>query len=153
MIERCYEWLEALLSRHGEITHVRLCTERSWEETDEQLEMILYFSAGEEVHPIAAIHLFPLDELTCEVEVEITFDQMNGGQRDARMLWQQAQEIVQEVSLTERKRFLSPERLAEHELVLDYHFMLSMPQSEEEDERLLQTLQCFAEDVGRLVQL
>jgi hypothetical protein len=153
MLEHLYEQLERVLSKRGEIADVLLCTERSVYEEDEQLEMKLYVSAGESGQPAAVIHLFPLDEHTCEVEVEITYDQINGQGRESSTLWAQAQEIVPEISFSEKKRYITADRLVEHELTLDFHFILSRPQDQEEERHMEQTLRRFADDLTHLLRL
>lgn len=154
MFEQLYEQLDTLLSRHGIITNVLLKSERSLLAEEELLQMELYFAAADQEHlPLASIHLFPLDEGTCEVEVEITFDQINQQARESAFLWEQARSIVEEISLSEKKRFLAADRVAEHLLVLDYHFLVSLPQTEKEAASFLQTLTHFAADLGKLVRL
>lgn len=154
MFEHLYEQLDSLLSRHGMIINVLLKSERSLIEDDEQLQMELIFAASEEESlPLASIHLFPLAEDICEIEVEITFDQLGGQAKETASLWLQAKSIVAEISLSEKKRFLSAEQLAEHQLVLDYHFVLPLPKSGQETAPYLDTLARFAADLGRLVRL
>jgi len=154
MFEQLYEQLDSLLSPHGIITNVLLKSERSLLEEEEQLQMELYFAAGEEEDlPLATIHLFPIDEEACEIEVEISFDLRTQQMRETSLLWQQAQSIVEEISLTEKKRYLSAEQIAEHLLILDYHFVVTMPQNEQEATAFVETLARFATDLGKLVRL
>ncbi|WP_134686442.1 hypothetical protein [Brevibacillus migulae] len=154
MFEQLYEQLDALLSQHGIMTNVLLKSERSLLEEEEQLQMELYFAASDDEDlPLATIHLFPIDEETCEIEVEISFDQQTRQLREAAMLWQQAQSIVAEISMTEKKRYLSAEQIAEHLLILDYHFVVTMPQNEQDRSAFVDTLARFATDLGKLVRL
>lgn len=153
MLEQLYEHLDALLAEHGEIINVLLHSERSLFLEEETLQMELYFSSSDKDGlPLATIHLFPIDEETCEVEVEIRYDQLQE-ERDPATLWRQAQAIVAEVSYSENKRYLNPEQLAEHTLQLDYHFVLSLPRNEQEAEEINQLLGRFAIDLGKLVRL
>lgn len=153
MLDRFIEAMDEHLSQYGVITNVVLRTERSLLEEAETNEIEMYFAAtAEETSgPLAVIHLFPLgEEGVCEIEVEISF---TAGAEEAAAIWQQAKKVVEEISLTEKRRYISPERLVESQVVLDYHFIVSLPASVEEEERFHQTWARFAKDLGQLVSL
>jgi hypothetical protein len=154
MLDVFLEHLDQHLSRHGVITDVVLRTERSLAEEEGTREVALFFTASETEldKPVATVHLFPLDERkTCELEVEIEF--VRKETLDVQQLWRRAQERVAEISLTEKKRYLSPERLAESSVVLDYHFLLELPETQAEEEQFHRTLERFAADLGQLIRL
>jgi len=156
MLEVLLQRLDECLSRHGVITNVVLRTERSlFDEEEGNREVALFFSASateEAENPVATVHLFPLDEQNiCEVEVEIEFVRMEP--TDVPQLWKKAQEWATEISLTEKKRYVAPDRMAEYDVILDYHFMVELPQTREEEEQFQHMLEQFAADLGQLVRL
>ncbi|MFY0545300.1 hypothetical protein [Brevibacillus sp. H7] len=155
MLDVLLQHLDEFLSRHGVITNVVLRTERSLlEEEEGTREVALYFAASEEEldKPVATLHLFPLDEQnTFELEVEIEF--ARNDEEEVNQLWLASQKIVPEVSLTEKKRYLSPGRLAESSIILDYHFLLDLPKANQDEQVLRQTLERFAADLGKLIRL
>ncbi len=154
MIDVFLQHLDEHLSRHGVITDVLLRTEQSLADEEGSREVVLFFAASETEldKPVATIHLFPLDERgTCELEVEIEFAQKD--ESDFKPLWLAAQALVAEISLTEKKRYLAPGQIAESSVVLDYHFLLDLPETDEEEISFRQTLERFAEDLGKLIRL
>jgi len=156
MLEVLLQRLDECLSRHGVITNVVLRTERSlFDEEEGNREVALFFSAyatEEADNPVATVHLFPLDEQNiCEVEVEIEFVRMEP--TDVPQLWKKVQERAAEISLTEKKRYLAPDRMAEYHVILDYHFIVELPQTQEEEEQFQHMLEQFAADLGQLVRL
>jgi len=156
MLDVFVEQLESHLLQYGVIPDAWLRSERSLYDERESREIELVFALAEEGHqPVAAIHLFPLEEgELIELEVEITFDQLQGQKRDADRLWQKASAMIPEISYSEKRRYLSPGELAEHQLVLDYHFLLQVPQSSPDENHLFtETLARFSADLAALLRL
>jgi hypothetical protein len=156
MFQQYIEALDQHLSRHGVITDVVLRTGRSLLEEEDTREVTIFFAAGEAEsnQPVAAVHLFLLGEgTTCELEVEIELVQALTDRQEASRLWAEAQTIVSEISLTEKRRYLPPDRLAESSVMFNYHFLLDWPQTEAEESAFHQTLERFAADLGRLIRL
>jgi hypothetical protein len=155
MLDMLVERLEQHLSRAGEVTDVLLKTERSVFADEGTHEVELYFAekAEEWSKPLATVHLYPLDADTCEVEVEVQYVQEGGRYETPAVLWQQARQVVEEISLTEKRRYISPERLVETAFVLDYHVILVLPQAEAEADRLNRQLEQLAQQLGALVRL
>lgn len=154
MLEVFIEKLDQHLSERGVITNVILRTEHSLYEDEESREIELIFAEAEAVdalqQPLAQIHLFPLDQHgTCEIEVELQF----AARQEPGRLWEEARKIVPEISLTEKRRYISPERMVEESVVLDYHFVLSLPETEEEERVFADTLGRFAADLAALIRL
>jgi hypothetical protein len=154
VLQLMVEELNEHLSGHGMITDVILRSDQSLVEEEEQREVIISFAASEEEGAaVASIHLFlPADEESCEVEVEVEY---SGGREQAQIshLWAQARGIVPEVSLTEKSRYLEPGKKVESTLLLDYHFVIARPITEEEAGHFTSTLERFASDLGKLVRL
>jgi len=156
MLQYLTEQLNGLLSEQGVITDIVLRSERSLLEDTEIREIMLTFMEEEtEGKPAATIHLFLMpDEESCEVEVEMEW---SGSLSDEVKfhIWEQAKCIVPEISLSEKKRFLEREQLAEQSIVLDYHFLVQMPASgsEEAVQEWNDLLDRFAKDLGKLVRL
>ncbi|MFD2369279.1 hypothetical protein ACFSO0_04700 [Brevibacillus sp. GCM10020057] len=149
MLQYMVEQLNEHLSAYGTILDVTLRSDQSLVEEAEVREVILTFADEEtEGKPLATIHLFEL-EGSCEVEVEVQFT----GREDGGSLWLQAQAVVPEVAMTEKRRYVQPGQSAQSEVVLDYHFLAEQPQSEEEAQTLTRTLERFAADLGKLVRL
>lgn len=155
MLDVVVEQLESHLRQHGVIPDALLRSERSLYDDGESREIELVFALADDGNqPVATIHLFPLEDSgLVELEVEITYDQLQGQQRAADRLWHAASAIVREVSYTEKRRYLAPGELAEHQLVLDYHFHLYVPQSPAEAQTLDETLSRFAADLAALLRL
>jgi hypothetical protein len=156
MFQPFIEALDQHLSRHGVITDVVLRTERSLLEEEDSREVTLFFAAtdAEPDKPVAAVHLFlPGAGTTCELEVEIELAGEPRSPEEMSRLWAEAQAIVPELSLSEKRRYLSPERLAEFTVTLDYHFLLEWPRTEADEAVFRQTLERFAADLGRLLRL
>lgn len=149
MLQYMVEQLNEHLSLHGTIVDVTLRSDQSLVEEAEAREVILTFASEETAgKPLATIHLFEL-EGSCEVEVEVQF----AGLGEGGTLWQQAQALVPEVAMTEKRRYVQPGQSAQYDVVLDYHFLVDQPQSEDEAHALTGTLQRFAADLGKLVRL
>ncbi|AUM66490.1 hypothetical protein C0R09_19255 [Brevibacillus laterosporus] len=140
------------LSAYGVTTEVLLKTERSILEGEEYHEVEMRFMEDEarEGTPVAVIHLFPLEEAKmCEIEVEVTY-LVDG--RDTNALWQAATAIVPEIAFTSKKRMLSPEQDSQMEWVADFHFMLPLNPTDEQDE-WKPVLTNMAAHVGKLVRI
>lgn len=154
MLQYITEQLNEYLMAHGVITDVVLRSERSLIEDEETREITLDFMEQEEEgYPIATIHLFLLpDEQSCEVEVEIT---CTAAFSDAELhrIWSSAKEIVAEIALTEKRRYVEDGKRVEAAIILDYHFIVGMPESEAAESEWIDTLQRFATDLGKLVRL
>lgn len=156
MLEWLIERLEEHLLQHGVIVNIVLRTERSLFEEEGTREVTLYFAASDDQpdKPVVAIHLFPLDEEgMSEVEVEIEYTEHADQQGDGRRLWEQAKDIVANISWTQKQRYLAPGQLAESRVILDYHFLLDAPHTEAEEQQLKLTIERFAADLGQLVRL
>jgi hypothetical protein len=154
MLDVFIENLDQHLSQRGVITNLILRTERSLYEDKETREIELYFAESETAdaldQPLALIHLFPLDQQgTCEIEVELQFHE----REETGRLWEEARKIVPEISLTEKRRYISFDRLVERSVVLDYHFVLSLPETEEEERVFAETWGRFADDLAALLRL
>lgn len=156
MLDRFMEALDEHLSQHGIITNVILRTERSLFDETETNQIEFYFGLNDEdsTKPFATIHLFPLGQAgTCEIEVEINYPDLNDETNGPAMIWEKAKKVVEEISLAEKRRYTSPERLVESHFLLDYHFIVSLPQTTEEEEMFHQTWDRFAKDLAQLVSL
>jgi len=150
------ELFDKHLSQAGVITNLLLKSEHSVFEDDEKQEVELYFAAKGEGwdEPIAVIHFYPLpDEQLCEIEMEVEFKQEEGKYLEADVLWKQAQSIVEDISFTEKRRFITPNRLVEVAFVMDFHLIVAVPQSEEETTALDQQIAQIAQKLGALVRL
>ncbi|WP_139491262.1 hypothetical protein [Brevibacillus dissolubilis] len=147
--------LDEKLSQHGMITSLLAKTETDVFHGEEHHEVEMYFAESEEAwdKPVATIHLFPLEDTACEVEVEIEYPQEEGRYEDAQALWAKARELVAEASLTEKRRYIEVGELVEASIVLDYHFVVQIPRTEEEDQQTDEMLSKFAADLGQLVRL
>lgn len=156
MLQYLTEQLNGLLSEQGVITDIVLRSERSLVEETEIREITLTFMEEEtESKPVATIHLFLMpDEESCEIEVEIEW---SGALSDEAKfhIWEQAKAVVPEMAFSEKKRFLEREHAIEQSIVLDYHFLVEMPESGSEEAALEwnNLLDRFAEDLGKLVRL
>ncbi|MGZ0050232.1 hypothetical protein [Brevibacillus gelatini] len=154
MLQLLVEKLNQLLSARGMITDIVLRSDRSLLEDEEMREVMISFASTlAEEQPVATIHLFLLDdEQSCEIEVEIQYPyDLQAEQIQA--LWAQARSRVAECSLSEKRRYIEPGKLAETSVQVDYHFVVQMPQSAEEEADLDATLERFAVDLGELVKL
>ncbi len=152
MLKWLAEQLQEQLLAAGAIVNLLVRHERSLFDDHEQEEVTLVFAESEESEegPTATIHLFPLDETTCEIEVELAY--LNRAESGAD-LWRRARKIVAEVSYTEKRRFLSPDQPAESSLTLDYHFVVTQPRTEAEASELIGRLRRFSADLAALVRL
>ncbi|GED72189.1 hypothetical protein BRE01_58910 [Brevibacillus reuszeri] len=150
MVERLGEHLAA----HGMITDILLRSDRSLVADEESQEVILSFSIAEDENvPEASVHLFSLqDEGSCEVEVEVTFPGEWSNEQSSR-LWEQAKAMIPEISLTEKRRYLEPGKIAEAAMMLDYHFVVEQPAAEDEEKQFETLLEKFSADLGVLVRL
>ncbi|QRG66053.1 hypothetical protein [Brevibacillus choshinensis] len=154
MLQFMVEQLNEQLSQHGTLIDVILRSDQSLVEEEEIREIILTFAgAEEEGKPVATIHLFELaEENSCEVEVEVEY----AGARTAAhvsQLWEHARMLIPEISLTEKRRYIEPDKPAQEVQVLDYHFVVQEPGTKEEAEAFADTLERFAADLGKLVRL
>lgn len=154
MLQLLVEKLNQLLSARGMITDIVLRSDRSLLEDEEVREVMISFASTlEEGQPVATIHLFLLDdEQSCEIEVEIQYP-FDLQAEQIQALWAQARSRVAECSLSEKRRYIEPGKLAETSVQVDYHFVVQMPQSAEEEADLDATLERFAVDLGELVKL
>jgi hypothetical protein len=154
MLQYLTEQMNELLSRHGVITDVVLHSERSLIEDEETREISLTFMEQEaDGNSTATIHLFLLpEENSCEVEVEIECA-ISPAQEEIIRVWRLAKEVIPEIALTEKRRYLEVGQQADANIGLDYHFIVEMPDSEEAEMELHTMLQRFAADLGRLVRL
>lgn len=155
MLSYLTEQINEYLSVHGVVVDVILRSEHSLVEEEEMREVeICFVEREEEGKPTATVHLVLLpNDSGCEVEVEVAYAGETLPPEAAERLWQQAREVVPEVSLTEKKRYLEPGKCVEASLVLDYHFVVEMPATEEEMAELSGLLQQFSADLGKLVRL
>jgi hypothetical protein len=155
MLQYLTEQMNELLSEQGVITDVVLHSKRSLIEDEETREISLTFMEQEKEgkSTTATIHLFLLpDDSSCEVEVEIECA-ITPAEEEMIRVWRQAKEVIPEISLTEKKRYLEVGKQADTSMMLDYHFIVEMPESEEAEEELHATLQRFATDLGKLIRL
>lgn len=153
MLQFMVEKLNQHLSAHGVISDIVLRSDHSLMEETEGQEVIVTFSEAEdEKRPTATIHLFMVDEESCEVEVEIDFPYSLEGEQ-AQALWSQARSVVAECSLMEKRRYIEPGKQAQSSLQVDYHFLVHMPQTEAEELSVEETLARFSKDLGTLVRL
>ncbi len=152
MLERLVQALERYLHQEGVVADILLKSEQSVYDAGEQHEIELRFVKSEESeNPVAHIHLFPIDDTTCELEVEVCFkagDDLTGG---LAALWEQAKQVVEGISITEKRRFVGSDKLVETEWIVDYFFHLNTEQSKEEE--IQQMLARCASEIGRLVRL
>lgn len=155
MLEQLIEQLEQQLSLHGEIVEVIMRTEQSLLAEEETHEVEVLFAENEEAaqerKPMAAIHVFPLEKGLYEVEVEVTYDCLQT-QVDPQQLLARAQQVVAEITLTEKRRFLEPGKLGELVAVLAFHFVLEMTNKQKEPQNQTLVAQ-WAKDTGRLLHL
>ncbi|MDF2682460.1 MAG: hypothetical protein K0R47_3650 [Brevibacillus sp.] len=154
MLQFMVEHLNEHLSLHGTIVDVILRSDQSLVEEEEIREVILTFSDVEDDgKPVATIHLFELaEENSCEVEVEVEYRGHMSAEQTSH-LWEQAKRLVPEISLTEKRRFLEPEKPAQETRTLDYHFVVEQPLTEEAVQHFSSTLERFAADLGKLVRM
>jgi len=140
------------LSAHGMITDIVLRSDRSLVAEEELQEVIISFAASEEEQvPVASIHLFSLpDQASCEVEVEVSYPGVLGSDQ-SEQLWERARVMIPEISLTEKRRYLEPGKMAEAVMILDYHFVVEQPIAEDEELQLENVLERFSSDLGKLV--
>jgi len=143
------------LSAHGMITDIVLRSDRSLVAEEELQEVIISFAASEEEHvSVASIHLFSLpDQASCEVEVEVLYPGVLGSNQNdqSEQLWERARVMIPEISLTEKRRYLEPGKMAEAVMILDYHFVVEQPITEDEELQLENVLERFSSDLGKLV--
>ncbi|MBY0088051.1 hypothetical protein HP567_022790 [Brevibacillus sp. M2.1A] len=154
MLQFMVEKLNQQLHLHGMISDIVLRSDHSLLEESEGQEVLITFSEAEnEKQPTATIHLFPLaEEDSCEIEVEIVYP-YSLQDEEIQKLWTQAKSLVAECSLTEKRRFVESGMQAEANVVLDYHFIVQMPQTEAEDMAFTETIARFSGDLGMLVKL
>jgi len=156
MLQYLIEQLNGLLCEQGVITDVVLRSEQSLMEETETREITLTFMEEEtEGKPVATIHLFLMpDEESCEIEVEIEWRGMLSDEAKFH-IWQQSKDIVPEMALSEKTRYLERDHAAEQSTVLDYHFLVDMPAagSATETREWNDMLERFAQDLGKLVRL
>jgi hypothetical protein len=155
MLSYLTEQLNEYLSGQGVVTNVILRSEHSLIEEEEIREVEIHFMVREEEgKPAATIHLFLLpDEASCEVEVEIAHAAEALSTESAERLWEKARAVIPGISLTEKKRYLEPGKCVESTIVLDYHFLVEMPSSEEETGELANVLQRFASDLANVLSV
>lgn len=152
MLQFMVEKLGEHFSAHGMITDIVLRSDRSLVAEEELQEVIISFAASEEEHvPVASIHLFSLpDQASCEVEVEVSYPGVLGSDQ-SEQLWERARVMIPEISLTEKRRYLEPGKMAEAVIMLDYHFVVEQPITEDEELQLENVLERFSSDLGKLV--
>ena len=152
MLQFMVEKLGEQLAAHGMITDIVLRSDRSLVAEEELQEVIISFAASEEEHvPVASIHLFSLpDQASCEVEVEVSYPGVLGSDQ-SEQLWERARVMIPEISLTEKRRYLEPGKMAEAVMILDYHFVVEQPIAEDEELQLENVLKRFSSDLGKLV--
>ncbi len=155
MLEVLLNKLEEHLSAQGVITNVILRTERSLLDDTETHEVELFFALDEETDgPVAAIHIFPLsDDGLYEVEVELEREAAAAHHFDAAVFWEEARKVVPDVSLTERKRYITSDQQPLVSAALDFHFVLPLPKAREEDAVFDGALAKLARDVRQLLQI
>ncbi|MGO0062209.1 hypothetical protein ACTID9_19605 [Brevibacillus fluminis] len=155
MLEQLIGHLEQQLSEHGDIVEVIMRTEQSLIAEEETHEVELLFAENEEAvqagKPTATIHVFPLEKGLYEVEVEVTYD-CQKEKRDPQKLLAAGQQIVAEMTLVEKTRYLEPGKAVEKLAVLAFHFIVEMP-SDEEQAHYQKLLGKWAADTGKLLLL
>lgn len=154
MLQIMVEQLNEQLSLHGTIVDVILRSDQSLVEEEETREVILTFTeVEEEGKAVATIHLFEwAEETCCEIEVEVEYSGSPSAEQTSQ-LWEEAKRLVPEISLTEKRRFLAPDKPAQETRILDFHFVVEQPLTEEEVQQFSSTLKRFAADLGKLVRL
>ncbi|MGC5326687.1 hypothetical protein [Brevibacillus sp. SYSU BS000544] len=151
MLEKLIQELEQLLLQEGVVANILLKSEQSVYDAGEQHEVELQFVPRDEIeNPLARVHFFPIDETTCELEVEVHYLSQEGIVRETASLWESAKQIVESVSITEKRRYISTDKTAEVEHILDYFFILNLEMPEEEIHQLLS--KC-ASEVNQLTRL
>ncbi|MGG1659361.1 hypothetical protein [Brevibacillus sp. NRS-1366] len=154
MLQFMVEKLSDQLSVHGVITDIVLRSDHSLLAEEELQEVIISFAASEEENvPMASIHLFLMQEQgSCEVEVEVAYP---GNLEEAQVVrqWERARTMIPEISLTEKRRYLEPEKMAEASFLLDYHFVVEQPVTDDEEAQFAKTMEQFAKDLGKLVNI
>lgn len=155
MLDQLIEQLEQQLSQHGEIIEVIMRTEQSLLAEQVSHEVELLFAENEDAiqdgKPTAVIHVFPLEKGLYEVEVEVTYDCLQTGMESERLL-AAAQQVIAEITLTEKRRFLEPGSQVERLAILSFHFVLELAM--EQDEGQYQALLGqWAKDTGKLIRL
>lgn len=151
MLEKLVQELEQLLLQEGVVANILLKSEQSVYDAGEQHEVELQFVQRDEIeNPMARVHFFPLDETACELEVEVQYLSKDGIVRETASLWESAKQIVESVSITEKRRYISSDKTDEVEHIVDYFFILNLEMGEDEIQRLLR--QC-ASEVNQLTRL
>ncbi|CAM5785534.1 MULTISPECIES: hypothetical protein [Brevibacillus] len=149
MLQRLIELWDQNMPENGMIHDVILRSEHSLLEDEETKEVKLIIAPAEGEQPAASVFLYELEPgKSCEVEIELEYPGLDLSEQGER-LWEQAREIVAEVSLSEKKRFLAPGQLAEATFILDYHFVVECS-DEEGTEKIIKQA---ASDLGKLLGL
>lgn len=144
--------LEQYLHQEGQVVDILLKSEQSVYDAGDAHEIEIKFIENEQSeNTVAHIHLFPIDEGTCEVEVEVIYRETENPIRSVPEYWEQTFQIVEGATVTEKKRWAGPTEILEAEWIVNYFFLISIVEGEEADvENLL--AKC-ARDVGKLVRL
>lgn len=151
MLEKLVQELEQLLLQEGVVANILLKSEQSVYDAGEQHEIELQFVTRDEIeNPVARVHFFPIDDVTCELEVEVHYLSKDGVVRETASLWESAKQIVESVSITEKRRYISTDKTAEVEHIIDYFFILNLEMNEEDIHGLLR--KCSSE-VSQLTRL
>ncbi|MEJ8546784.1 hypothetical protein [Brevibacillus borstelensis] len=149
MLQRLIELWDQNMPENAVINDVILRSEHSLLEDEETREVTLIVASAEGEQPAASVFLCELAPgKSCEVEIELEYRNI-GLLEEGTRLWERAREVVAEVSLSEKKRFLAPDRLAESSIILDYHFVLDFSDQEGTEKIIEQA----AKDLGKLLQL
>ncbi|MGD8189781.1 hypothetical protein ACQCN2_07345 [Brevibacillus ginsengisoli] len=152
MLEKMVQILEKYLQQEGQVADILLKSEQSVYDAGDAHEIELKFVSNEHSDdPIAHIHLYPIDEETCEVEVEVIYRSTEDQPRSVSTWWEQMAQIVEGATVTEKKRFASPTEILETEWIVNYFFLISLDEQEEAVSQKL--LAKCAQEVGKLVRL
>lgn len=152
MLEKIVQQLEQHLQQEGLVADILLKSEQSAYDAGDQHEIELKFTRDEQSdHPMAFIHVFPVDEVTCEIEVDVHYRVAEDRNRDLTDLWEQTTQIVEGATITEKKRFAGPAILIETEWIVNYFFLISLEESEEAE--VQQVVARFSQEIGKLVRL
>ncbi|QQE75645.1 hypothetical protein KDJ56_06785 [Brevibacillus composti] len=153
MLQTMIQLWDQHIADHAAVSDVILRSEHSLLEDEETREVKLIIAPVGAEQPVASVFLFEIEAgRTYEVEIELEYAEAS---LTDEMLsrWERAKEIVAEISLQEKKRFLAPGQLAESSIVLDYHFMLDIDGGEEAGREAEIIIKQAASDLSRLLLL
>lgn len=152
MLEKMVQLLEQYLHQEGQVADILLKSEQSAYDAGDVHEIEIKFVANEALeNPIAHIHLFPIDEETCEVEVEVIYKETQNQSSSVQSWWEQTASITNGITITEKKRWAGPTEWLETEWMVNYFFLISLNERDEAEAAKL--LAKCAKEVGKLVRL